>query len=304
MKFTPLRGALCLLLLGATAPFAAAQDLVGQLKNDVRNTFSQQLAADYPPAASTANTTDRPTGIQFRSTSAIGGWVGHRIATLGGTLLAGPETATEGATTVKLPADANGLKLQNVRFGRGLNVRTPDAYFGDVLGRPNVDDQGNTVNGLTAFYAQPHNVGDFYYSAASNQVFASQAGVIYVEWRLKTADPNELKIVPVQYIVAASANPTKPEPNRIFWTKNGYQGRSVAIPSTVSLSITYNRQVPQSVPTEFDSPYDNQVIRAPVQFVTQTLWQQDGFLHAYNLEGLVLTELLEADGRFLGTQVV
>lgn len=304
MKFTPLRGALCLLLLGATAPFAAAQDMVGQLKNDVRNTFSQQLAADYPPAASTANTTDRPTGIQFRSTSAIGGWVGHRIATPGGTLLAGRETATEGATTVKLPADANGLKLQNVRFGRGLNVRTPDAYFGDVLGRPNVDDQGNTVDGLTAFYAQPHNTGDFHYSAASNQVFASQAGVIYVEWRLKTADPNELKIVPVQYIVAASTNPTKPEPNRIFWTKNGYKGLPVAIPGSVKLTITHNREVPESVATEFNSPYDNQIVRDPAQIVYQTLWQADGFLHAYNTEGLVLIELLDADNSFVGTQVV
>lgn len=310
MKFTPLRGALCLLLLGATAPFAAAQDMVGQLKNDVRNTFSQQPPAGYPPAASTANTTDRPTGIQFRSTSAIGGWVGHRIATSGGTLLAGPQTTVEGPTTVKLPADANGLKLQNVRFGRGLNVRKPDAYFGDILPPPSVDDQGITVDGLTAYYAQPHRTGDFYYSTASNQVFASQAGVILVEWRLKSNDA----IVPVQYVVAASTNPTKPPARVIYWTKNGYSGIPINIPSSAKLNIRYNREVPQLVTTEFDSPYENETNRVPAQFVYQTLWftpsgsgtQQEisGQLNAYNREGLVFVEMLDASNGFLGSEVV
>ena len=304
MKFTPARLAAYLLLLGAFTPAAIGQDLVGQLKNDVRNTFSQQSAADYPPQADYTETTERPTGQQFRSTTAIGGWMGHRIANTGGTQVAGPQTNVEGPTTLQLPADANGLKLQGVSLGRGLMGRTPDAYFGDVLPPPNVDDQGNTVNGLVDFHARPHNTGDFYFSQASNQVFATQAGVIYVEWRLKTADPDEVRIVPVQYVVAASTNPNQPEPQRIFWNKNGYKGVAVAIPETVKPTIIYNREVPQLVATEFDSPYDNQTSRAPAQFVYQTFWQQGGFFYAYNVEGLVFVELLDSEGKFIGPQVV
>ena len=304
MKFTPARLAAYLLLLGAFTPAANGQDLVGQLKNDVSNTFSQQSATDYPPQADYTETTERPTGQQFRSTTAIGGWIGHRITNTGGTQLAGPQTNTEGPTTLQLPADANGLKLQAVSMGRGLMGRTPDAYFGDVLPPPNVDDQGNTVNGLVDFHARPHNTGDFYFSQASNQVFATQAGVIYVEWRLKTADPDEVRIVPVQYVVAASTNPNQPEPQRIFWTKNGYKGMAVTIPETVRPTIIYNREVPQRVTTEFKSPYDNQTFRQPAQYVYQTLWQQDGYFHAYNVEGLVFVELLDPDGKFVGPQVV
>lgn len=306
MNFTPSKGSICLFLLGALSQIAGAQDVVGQLKNDVRNTFSQQPAAAYPPAASTANTTERPTGNQFRATSAIGGWAGHRITAGSGAVLAGPEATpvVEGSTTVKLPADANGVKLQSAQFGRGLNVRTPDAYFGDILPPPNVDDQGLTVDGLTAYYAQPNNNGDFYYSAASNQVFASQAGVVIVEWRLKTADPAEVRIVPVPYIVAASSNPAKEAPRRIYWTKNGYKGLPIKIPDSIKVNIRYNREVPQIVAKEFNSPYETQINRAPAQIVTQTVWRDLVQLHAYNLEGMVLMELLDSDNRFLGTQVI
>lgn len=313
MKLTLVTSAVCLFLSGAITPRLSAQDLVGRLNNDVRNTFSQQPAgtgaaattpAQYPPQADYSSTTDRATGHQFRSTGAVGGWIGHRILNSGGTQLAGPTTAVEGPTTLQLPADSNGLKLQGASMGRGLIGRNPDAYFGDVLPRPNVDDQGNPVVGIDAYHSKPHNNGDFYYSAASQQVFASQAGTIYVEWRLKTADPDEVRIVPVQYVVAASTNPAKPEANRLFWTQNGYKGIPVTVPASVKLSIVYNREVPEFVASEFKSPYDNQTNRAPAQIVYRTFWQQDSVLHAYNLEGLVLIELLDPDGQFLGTQVV
>ena len=171
MKFPSLRGALCLLFLGAAAPFAAAQDLVGQLQNDVRNTFSQQPAAQYPPSSS-----EPSTGSQFRATSAIGGWIGTRIVNGGGTLLAGPQVdpVVEGATTLKLPADTNGLQLQSVRMGRGLMVRKPDAYIGDVIPPPNVDDAGNEVDGFLAYYPKPHKTGDFHIPAVLVQAFASR----------------------------------------------------------------------------------------------------------------------------------
>lgn len=313
MKFIPVTSAVCLFLLGASSQVLQAQDLVGRLNNDIRNTFSQQpagsgaaatTAAQYPPQADYTNTTDRATGQQFRSTSAVGGWIGHRITNSGGIQLAGPATAVEGPTTLQYPADANGLKLQSASMGRGLIGRNPDAYFGDVLPRPNIDDQGNTVVGMDAYHAKPHNDGDFYFSAASQQVFASQAGTVYVEWRLKTADPNELKIVPVQYVVAASTNSAKPEANRMFWTQNGYRGIPVSVPASVKVGIVYNREVPEFVATEFNSPYDNQTNRELSQMVYRTFWQQDNVLHAYNLEGMVLIELLDTDDQFLGTQVV
>lgn len=306
MNFTPYKGALCLLLLGATGHFAVAQDMVGQLKNDLRNTYSQQPAAQYPPLADTTVSPDRATGSQFRATSAVGGWVGTRITSGASVLLAGPEAnpVVEGPSGLKLPVDINGVKLQSAQFGRGLNVRKPDAYFGDVLPPPNVDDLGSPVDGFTAYYAKPHTTGDFYFSEASNQVFASQAGVILVEWRLKTIDPNELRVVPVQYVVAASSNPAKEAPRRIYWTKNGYKGLPVNIPDSVKINIRYNREVPQFVAKEFKSPYETQTNRAPAQIVTQTVWRDLAQLHAYNLEGMVLMELLDSDNGFLGTQVI
>ncbi len=306
MKFIPSRGTLCVLLLGATAQLATAQDMVGQLKNDLRNTFSQQPAASYPPQADFTATTARPTGSQFTATSSIGGWIGHPIKNSSGTQLAGPTTSVAGPTTsvagpttLQLPADANGLKLGSVSMGRGLLGRKPDAYFGDVLLPPNVDDQGATVNGLTAYHAEPADSGDFYFSAASNQVFASQAGVVVVKWRLKSND----QIVPVPYIVAAGTHPAKP-PRRIYWTKNGFKGIPVNVPDSVRLSIVYNREVPTKVATEFRSPYENTATKVATQLEPRTLWRDQAHLHAYNVEGMVLLELSDSENRFLGTEVV
>ena len=63
MKFTLSRSILGVIALGLTLQVAVAQDMVGQLKNDQRNTFSQQPAADYPPQADFIAITARPTGF-------------------------------------------------------------------------------------------------------------------------------------------------------------------------------------------------------------------------------------------------
>ncbi len=315
MKFHFPRAIVWLVAGWSAASGLHAQSLP-QLENDYRNIFSYQPANQWPPPAPSLDVDPRvPSANQWRSGSSIGGWQTHRIPQTG-PVLAGPRTDAAGNTTLVYPRftplDGNGdpisgqgVALTSAIIGRPIVGRAPTVFFGDIIARPNVDQNGMPVDPISTYLPNPENVatGQFYYSQHAQRVFATQSGVIEVVWRFR--DPARVPAtLSLTYVVSSSPAPGR-ETKRIFWTERGFTGPKVEIPQgpIQKLEIIYNSQVPAAVATEYVSPYYSPLgpaIGGPDP-VLSTFWQgSDGLLHAYNKEGRVFLEFLGAENRETG----
>ncbi|MFZ4764535.1 MAG: hypothetical protein ACOYMN_06230, partial [Roseimicrobium sp.] len=309
---------------GAVSPLQAQTP---QLENDYRNIFSQQPASQWPPPAPGIDVDHRvPTPNQWRSGTVIGGWHTTRILGTNGQLSAGSVTTAAGATTLVLPAgiptNANGLalpgqgvKLEYANLGRPMVAREPTVYFGDVIARPSVDHNGQSVDPVVTYLPEPDNAatGLFYYSPHARAVFATQSGQVAVTWRFR--DPNHTPAtLTLNYTVSTAPAPGR-ETKRVFWTEKGFNGPLVNGPNgpISAVNVRYNTQFPAQVASEYDSPYDvpsDPSIELPPE--KRTLWfnATDNALHAYNLEGRVFVEFLGTEDRqtglrqSLGTEVL
>ena len=306
-----------------------------QLENDSRNIFSLQPSTDWPPPAPGLDVDPRvPSANQWRSGSVYGGWQTHRIPQTG-PVLAGPTTDVPGDTSLiyphftpvdggGAPIAGEGVALTSVVMGRAIVGRAPTVFFGDIIARPSVDENGQPVSDPVATYLpEPDNwqipdLGnpgqfidnpEFYYSSDARLVFATQAGVINVTWRFR--DPAHVpSTLTLQYVVSSSPAPGR-ETRRMFWTEKGFKGPLVLIPSgpIAEVKIRYSTEFPEVVPTEYPSPYTSAY---PQTENLKTLWWEsaDGRLHAHNKEGRVFVEFLGAKDtqtdrrQYLGSEVV
>jgi hypothetical protein len=304
-------------LLGAVAlGMAGAVQAQGtpQVQNGYRNLFSLQPGGAPPPAPSLDVDPRVRSNGQFMNGSPFGGWKTGRVLAADGSVLSGSVEDVPGPATLRLPSSP-AAQLQSAQVGRPIVARQPTYFYGEVIPRPMVDDNGQAVSPEQAFLPEPDNVGNgqFYYSPHARRVFATQPGVVAVRWKFR--DPARVPAtMTVTYVISSAPIPGR-EAKRIFWTEKGFGGPVVSIPEgpVSAVNIRYSAQLPATVATEFSSPYvvagDPAASPAPE---LRTFWYSpaDKSLHAYNREGRVFVEFLGADNRetgvreFLGTEVV
>ncbi len=303
--------------------FAGAGSLLaqGQLQigDGLRNRFSLQGAPVVPVSDPLTPGTSQPGraayDLQFKSGTAYGGWATTRITNSSGTVLAGSPGTALGATTLTLPS-GGGVKLARVKMGRPLVVSFISYALGAVIPPPPVMANGDPAP--AGFYrAQPANAyldaptnsqinPLVYFSPHAKLVFATQPGVIEINWQ-ETASGAIFKRT---YVVSTAA--AKPE-RKIFWTEKGFTGPKIVVPPSRigAVNVIYNSLVPANVPSEFVSPYTTPPT-VGLASELRTLWYDpiDGLIHAYNREGRVFLEYLgnptgESGAReFLGYEIV
>ena len=238
-------------------------------------------------------------------------------------LAAGSTSTATGNTTLVLPKGipvdskgavipGHGAQLEYVTMSTPLTARQISYQLGGEIAPPAFAANGTPLSEaqLASFYLpQPrnHGTGRFYYSPHAQKVFATQPGVVNVEWVERVSGAVNAR----QYVVAAS--PVKPV-RKMYWTENGFNGPLIQIPSSrvSSVNVIYNSLFPSTVETAYVRPGEvvNPDISLPAE--RRTLWFStlDNSLHAYNAEGRVFVELLgalRADGvtrEFLGYEIV
>ena len=290
-----------LCLAGAESLLAQGQP---QVANGFRNRFSLQGAPVVPPGdpltPGLADPTRPAYDLQFKSGTAFGGWVTTRITTGAngtGTVLAGSPNTTPGATTLLLPS-GGGVKLASVRMARPLVVFLVSYALGAEIPPPLVQSSGQPAP-ADFYLAQPANAYTdppantipnplFYFSPHAQKVYATQPGVVVINWKERVSG----LIFTQTYVVSTS--PAKPE-RKIFWTEKGFTGPKIVVPPSRvgAINIIYNSFVPRTVPTEFVSPYQTPpTVGLPPEL--RTLWYEplDGLIHSYNREGRVFLEYL------------
>ncbi len=314
------------LMAGLGMAVTAHGQLLPALEQVPGNTFSLQPPTEWPPPAPSIDDDPRVrTPGQWENGTAFGGWQTTRITDGAGTVLAGSLETVEGPATLVLPSanpvDGVGdpvpserTTLDSVRMGRPIVSRQPTVYFGSPFLRPLVDNNGQPVS-ETAYLPEPANVatGKFYYSPHAKQVFATQSGIVDVEWTFR--EPGHIPpTLTIQYIVSSSP-PASRGVKRVFWTEKGFNGPIVQIPQgpISRVNVQYSAQFPSQVAAEYDSPYDvpgDPALQLPPE--KRTLWFSavDRTLRSYNAEGRVFVEILgpqNQDGitnQFLGSEVV
>ena len=298
---------------------AAAQALP-QLQNSIRNTFSE---AGEPIDPEPTGPTSR-TGNQFQGGTAYGGWQGTRIK-VGPTVVAGSTNEAVGApgtiiTPSYTPIQADGvtpipserIQLRSVKMGRPMVLRTVSFSMGSVIKRPDRKPNGAPLDPdvfaeAEFYFKEPANAGSgqFYWSPHAEKVFATEPGVIEVQWKERLTG----NVFTQTYTISGS--PVKSS-KTIYWTERSFNGPLVKVPdSRVSeVNILFSDQFPEFVdfPQAFDfDPTNPPDLMPPVitpenpldppgtqQLLTKTLWHDelDDAIHAYNIEGRVFVELL------------
>lgn len=309
---------------GASGLFAQS---LPRLENDYRNIFSLQPPSQWPPPPPSVEIDPRvPTPGQWRNGAVLGGWQTHRLPQTG-PVKAGPGTDVAGPTTLIYPSfrpldgtgaviPGQGVLLASAVIARPVTARVPNLYFGEVIPRPSINHLGQVVTDPAAtFVTEPANssTGLFYYSPHVRKVFATQVGVIQVEWAYRVPVAG-VSTFSVQYVVSASPEPGR-DVRRMYWTEKGFKGPVVSIPAgpISAVNIRHSTDFPAQVGSEFVSPYETPAAAgASLPPEVRTLWWSslDNSLHAYNKEGRVFVEFLGAlDNQtglrqFLGTEVV
>ncbi len=212
--------------------------------------------------------------------------------------------------------------------------------FGGVIPVPDAAIDGSPLGptaALNYWVAEPfttnnHTGKGYHYSPNAGRVFAVQSGQVAVTWR--RADPlparpgdfvgNEnvkyalvdgfyYDLQPKTYVVAVSA---VQQPRLMGWTEGTFSsvGKRVTVPSAVvkDIKFAYNSAVPQYVPT--NEVYQASSATSALGALggiqeTRTIWNENGYISAFNKEGRILIELLgDAAGgnlrRHLGIEIV
>ncbi|MGK0189037.1 MAG: hypothetical protein ACI9R3_004854, partial [Verrucomicrobiales bacterium] len=291
-----------------------------QLQNSIRNTFSEAGEPNDPePPGPTART-----GNQFQSGTAYGGWQATRIK-VGPTVVAGSTSEVVGApgtiiTPSYTPIESDGvtpipgqrIQLRSVKMGRPMVLRTVSFPLGSVIKRPDRKPNGAPLDPdvfaeAEFYFKEPANAasGRFYWSPHAEKVFATEPGVITVDWKERLSG----NVFTQSYTISGS--PVKPS-KTIYWTERGFNGPLVKVEKTrvAEVNILYSDIFPEFVdfPDAFDfDPTNPPDLLPPVitaqnpldppgtpQLQTKTLWHDtvDNAIHAYNTEGRVFVELL------------
>lgn len=259
--------------------------------------------------------------------------------------LASGSSLAANAANLGLPSGTNssGTVVVIMLAGRVGGAYAPAVYnfkFGATISVPDTATDGSALSPTAAlnywvaapFTTNNHAGRGYHYSPNAGKVFAVQSGQVQVTWR--RADPllgrpsdfvgNEnvkyafldgfyYDLLTKTYVVAGSAvQPTR----TMGWTEGSFStvGKRVTVPSAIvkDIKFAYNSAIPQYVPA--NEVYQASSATSALGSVgviqeTRTLWNENGFLSAYNKEGRIFMELLgEAAGgnlrRHLGIEII
>ncbi|MFM8337389.1 MAG: hypothetical protein ACKODK_17665, partial [Opitutaceae bacterium] len=169
-------------------------------------------------------------------------------------VVVGSASQTAGSTSLLLPKGvpyANGAPVANqgvqveyVRMSTPLVGRQVGFALGDVIPPPAFSVAGVALTEdqkKSFFLPNPVNATSerFYYSKHSQQVYATQPGVVEITWQERASGAQITR----QYVVSAS--PSKPV-RRVYWTENGFNGPVIQIPSSrvSTVNVVYNSLFP------------------------------------------------------------
>lgn len=204
-----------------------------------------------------------------------------------------------GGQAIGDPAPDGQPTITSVRIGTPVLLQGVARPLGSVIEPPEHDKDGKPIT----CEAKPSNAdsGDFYWSEHAQEVFATKAGKVEVEWEISKPAERVGKMTQTYLI---SNSPVKPA-KKIYWTEKEFTGPKVHVPvaRVSALKVIYNAAVPEKVETEFESPFqarsegEAQAVAGSIPGPPperRTLWfdPQDRFIHAYNAEGRVFVEIL------------
>jgi hypothetical protein len=268
-------------------------------------------------------TTTAPTPKQFRSFVVFGGLAAPRKPLLLNSNL----SYVANAANIGLPrAPASGtpqMVFKSALVGAPYMSRAVSFLFGSEIPVPLTDENGTLLNPLVVrpedyWLAEPYTTNShanagYYWSPHAREVFAIQAGQIFVTWKKATPsltepadyDTNPEKyllesglyytLYQVRYIVSGSAAKA---PRKMYWTEGAFRstGKPVYVPTgrVGAVNVVYNNNFPERVEHEYVPLGQVPVVETNRLEETRTLWydQQQGLVYAYNQEGRVFVELL------------
>lgn len=299
-----------LILTGMLALAGNLSAQLPQIENSVRNVFSE---AGVPPDPEPPGPTAR-TGNQFESGTVFGGWQATRIK-IDGTIVAGSTSEVAGTPGTILspsftPLDLDGetkltnqtIQLVGVKMSRTMVVQLVSFSMGSEILRPNRKPDGSVLDPKVFaeaefYFKEPANssTGRFYWSPHAERVFATEPGVITIDWKERVTGNSFTQTYNV------SGSPVK-QTKTIYWTERDFNGPPVQVPESRvgDVNIAYNslflKEVAESNTFDFDpeNPYDPQNPGLNLPPEVRTLWfdSLDNSIHAYNIEGRVFVEFL------------
>ncbi len=303
------------------AAHSAAGQALPQLENSFRNIFSEEGAPPDPEPVLNPRT-----GNQFQSGTAFGGWQTTRIKDDLDNVVAGSTSeVAEAPVSIVIPSytplEPDGvtpipdqtIQLKSVKMSRTMVLRSVSFSLGSEIPRPDRRPDGSLLDPnifaeAEFYFREPDNseTGNFFWSPHAEKVFATQPGVITVDWEERVSG----NIFSQTYIVSGA--PVKPI-KTIYWTEGAFNGPLVAVPGTrvSEVNIVYNNLFPSEVADvdAFDYNPDNPPDPLPpnppepgnppdppgtLPLERRTLWHSDltDTIHAHNIEGRVFVELL------------
>ena len=290
---------------------------------------------------SIGETTQAANSNQFRSFVGFGAVAAPRTPA---NLAAGSSLAAN-AANLGLPSGTNGsgtvvVIMLSGRVGGGYAPAVYNFKFGSTIPVPDAAIDGSPLGPTAAlnywvaapFTTNNHAGRGYHFSPNAGKVFAVQSGQVAVTWR--RADPlpgqptnyvgNEnvlyalvdgfyYNLLTKTYVVAGSA---VQQPRLMGWTEGSFStvGKRVTVPAAIvkDIKFAYNSAIPQYVPS--NEVYQASSATSPLGALgviqeTRTLWNENGFLSAYNKEGRIFVELLgdTAGGnlrRHLGIEII
>ena len=250
-------------------------------------------------------TQNAPSAGQFRSFVAIGG------------------VAPAASQTLNAQGSGQSGWIQHrVLVGMPYFSRQVNFHFGAIITPPNEDETGAPL--LAGIRPQdywrdeplfdsalgPKDLG-FYFSPSARRVFAVEVGEVQVTWLKfdpESSDPADksdstkwyesggkvYRKYSKTYVISGVAAKA---PRKIFFNSGSPADvPQIKVPSNVSqVNIVYTKNFPETVGAIPDS--------GPIPS-NRTLWFENGFLYARNIEGRVLVELVDAAGKHLGYEIV
>lgn len=282
-------------------------------------------------------TLNPPTTNQFRSLISFGSIPGLAqsdwLAVSNSTVLKQGTTPFNGAVAeeMRLPvARSNNVVVMVLRrgqIGAPYLCQQISFKFGSIVEVPETDERGKLLDVVKETYWLPepyttnqHNNAGYYWSPNARNVFAAQAGPIFVTW--KKAQPYTAATKPTDYVnpggppsfetngasiyllytcrYVVASSPVK-SARKIYWTERGFSslGKAVSVPSARvgDIVIVYNKAFPRNVDEEYSEPSDSSPTEGSGSQTLQekrTFWydKQQHSLHAYNKEGRVFVEIL------------
>ena len=249
----------------------------------------------------------------------------------------------QNAVTLKLPHNTVGalkVVLARASLGAPYYSRSVSIGFGSIIGPPKYEENGAEITGRRPedyWNVEPEGHTDnpvvdrYYWSPHAGVVFATQPGPVNITWRKKKPEnpvPADsasriaaktlvldsglyFALTNMTYVVSGSPAPGY-DVKQMYWTERTFSkyGKTVAVPkgSVDLIYFIHNSGMPKEVNDPYYVPGETVGLVNP-STMTNTIWVENGAIHAYNAVGRLFVEMLgevlpTGNRRFLGAEIV